>query len=412
MKMREFEIYTLDNGIRLIHKRVRGSKVTHCGFHLDIGSRDELEIQQGIAHFWEHMAFKGTNKRKAYHILNRLESVGGELNAFTTKEKICFYASVLTGFFPKAFDLLADITFDSIFPEKQIENERSVILEEMAMYRDSPEDAIQDDFDDLIFRGHSLGRNILGTQKSISSFKREDFKKFIAQNIDTDKIVFASVGDVPFSKIKKLAFKYLSGIPAHKTGRIRMEYSVFKPAAKELKKPITQAHYAIGGTSYPIHSEKRLPFFLLINLLGGPGMNSRLNMALREKKGYVYSIDAQFSSFTDTGMFAIFFGTEPRQLKRAEQLVLKELSKLQTQPLGSLQLHKAKEQLMGQLAMAEENNLSFMLMMGKSLLDLGKIEQLDDLFDKIKSIDSNQIMELSREMFDRKNLSTLCYLPN
>lgn len=410
--MREFEIFTLDNGIRLIHKRVRSTKVIHCGFHLDIGSRDETEEQQGIAHFWEHMAFKGTNKRKAYHILNRLDSVGGELNAYTTKEKICFYASVLTEYFPKAFDLLADITFDSIFPEKQIENERNVILEEMAMYSDSPEDAIQDDFDDLIFKDHSLGRNILGTQKSIKSFKRNDFKEFIAENLDTDKIVFSSVGNVSFARVKKLALKYLSQIPVHKTSRTRTTYRVFKPTRKEFAKSITQAHCAIGSTAYPLNNENRLPFFLLINLLGGPGMNSRLNLALRENKGYVYSVDAQYSPFTDTGMYAIFFGTEPGQLKRAENMVLKELNKLKTKPLGSLQLYKAKEQLIGQLAMAEENNLGFMIMMGKSLLDLGRIEQLEDIFQEIKSIDSNQLMNLSNEMFASDKLSTLSYKPN
>ncbi len=410
--MEEFEIFTLDNGIRLIHKRVRSTKVIHCGFHLDIGSRDEAEEQQGIAHFWEHMAFKGTNKRKAFHILNRLDSVGGELNAFTTKEKICFYASVLTEYFPKAFDLLADITFDSIFPEKQIENEKNVILEEMAMYNDSPEDAIQDDFDDLIFKDHSLGRNILGTQKSIRSFKRDDFKEFISKNIDTDKIIFSSVGNVSFERVKKLALKYLSQIPAHKTNRIRTPYNIYKPERKQFLKPITQAHCAIGSTAYPIIHGNRLPFFLLINLLGGPGMNSRLNLALRENKGYVYSVDAQYSAFTDSGMFAIFFGTEPGQLKRAEKMVLKELHKLQAKPLGSLQLYKAKEQLIGQLAMAEENNLGFMIMMGKSLLDLGRIEQLDDIFQKIKTIDAVQLMNLSNEMFASDKLSTLSYKPD
>ena len=290
--MTEFEDYTLDNGIRLVHRRVSGTKVTHCCFYLDIGSRDELENQQGLAHFWEHMAFKGTSKRKAYHILTKLDSVGGELNAFTTKEKICFYASVLTEFFPKAFDLLADITFDSIFPEKQIENERNVILEEMALYRDSPEDAIQDDFDDLIFKGHSLGRNILGTADSIRSFHRQDFKSFISGNIDTQRIVFSSVGNVPFSKVKRLANKYLTGIRPRESSRKRISYEIYEPRIKTISKPITQAQCAIGGTSYELSNSKRLPFFLLINLLGGPGMNSRLNLVLREKLGYVYNIDA------------------------------------------------------------------------------------------------------------------------
>ncbi len=410
--MREFDEYTLPSGIRLIHKRVKGTRITHCGFHLDIGSRDETEGQQGIAHFWEHMAFKGTNKRKAFHILNRLDSVGGELNAYTTKEKICFYASVLTEFFPKAFDLLADITFDSIFPEKQIENERNVILEEMAMYLDSPEDSIQDDFDDIVFKGHSLGRNILGTRSSITSFHRIDFKSFINENIDTRRIVFSSVGDIPFSKVIRLAEKHLSKLNAVTSNRKREVYKIFKPATRIVKKPISQAHCVIGSTSYSIFDDKRLPFFLLINLLGGPGMNSRLNLALREKRGYVYSVDAQFSSFTDTGMFGIFFATDPRQLEKANSMVLKELRLMRIKKLGNLQLHKAKEQLTGQLAMSEENNLGFMHMMGKSLLDLDHIQQFDEIIKKIKATSSSDIMEVANEMFDENNLSILSYSPN
>jgi len=410
--MTEFEDYTLDNGIRLVHRRVSGTKVTHCCFYLDIGSRDELENQQGLAHFWEHMAFKGTSKRKAYHILTKLDSVGGELNAFTTKEKICFYASVLTEFFPKAFDLLADITFDSIFPEKQIENERNVILEEMALYRDSPEDAIQDDFDDLIFKGHSLGRNILGTADSIRSFHRQDFKSFISGNIDTQRIVFSSVGNVPFSKVKRLANKYLTGIRPRESSRKRISYEIYEPRIKTISKPITQAQCAIGGTSYELSNSKRLPFFLLINLLGGPGMNSRLNLVLREKLGYVYNIDAQYSPFIDTGMFAIFFGTDPKHLGRVKKKVLLELRKLRDKPMGNLQLHRAKEQLMGQLAMSEENNLSFMLMMGKSLIDLQYIPQLDEIFKNIKDITAHQLMDIANEMFDESRLSVLSYHPN
>jgi predicted Zn-dependent peptidase len=409
--MREFEEYALANGIRLIHRRVKNTKVAHCGFHLDIGSRDEKPHQQGLAHFWEHMAFKGTRRRKAYHILDKLDSVGGELNAFTTKEKICFYASFLTDYFPKAFDLLSDITFDSVFPEQQIERERSVILEEMAMYKDSPEDALQDDFDYLIFKGHSLGNNILGTTESVKSFHRENFKEFIAENIDTDRIIFSSVGDIPFSKIKRLASKHLEHIPVHTSENERQPYDIYKSRKLQIEKSITQSHCAIGGKAYSLTDDKRLPFFLMTNLLGGPGMNSRLNLALRERLGYVYGIDAQYSSFTDVGMFGIYFGTDPSQLLKSRRVVMKELKSLKEKPLGRMQLHKAKEQLMGQLAMAEENNLSFMLMMGKSMLDLGKIQSLDEIFNRIRSIKSTDLMDIANEMFDENNLSVLTYLP-
>ena len=403
---------TLDNGIRVLHKQVSNTKIVHSGFMLDIGSRDENEENQGIAHFWEHMAFKGTNKRKAFHILNRIDSVGGELNAYTTKEKIAFYASVLDAYFEKAVELLADITFDSIFPEKQIEKERNVILEEMAMYYDSPEDAIQDDFDTLVFGKHPLGMNILGTSESVKSFSREDFKKFIREHINTDKIVFCVVGNVPFKKVERLAKKYLEPVPRYSAGHVRKPFLNYEPSIQVNHRSLTQAQCAIGRTTYALTDPKRLPFFMLVNILGGPGMNSRLNLALREKHGFVYSIDASLQSYTDTGLFGIFFGTEPKQLDRSIRLVKKELKRFCEKPLGVLQLHTAKEQLMGQLAMSEENNVSMMLMMAKSTLDKNHIESLEDIFDKIKNTTAQDLQDIANEMFDESYMSQLTFLPN
>ncbi|MEO1049789.1 MAG: pitrilysin family protein [Bacteroidota bacterium] len=410
--MRDYETFTLPNGIRLVHKQVTSTRVTHCGFILDIGSRDEEHKNQGIAHFWEHMAFKGTNKRKAFHILNRLESVGGELNAYTTKEKIAFYASVLDNYFEKAFELLADITFDSIFPEKQIEKERGVILEEMAMYHDAPDDAIQDEFDNVVFSGHPLGMNILGTEDSVKSFTRDDFKQFIRKNINTERIVFSSVGNLPFKKVIRLAQKYLSDVPYFKADRERLSFNGYEAQSLEVKRSITQSLCALGRDAYHIHSEKRVPFFMLTNILGGPGMNSRLNLVLREKHGFVYAIDANYHPYTDTGLFAIFFGTEPKQMKRSIQLVNKELKKLRDVPLGTKQLTSAKEQLMGQLAMAEENNTNLMLMMGKSILDLERIDSLEDVFTQIRKVTSQDLRDVANEIFSENQLSYLTFIPN
>ncbi|GAA0893840.1 pitrilysin family protein [Fulvivirga kasyanovii] len=411
--MVDYEMHTLPNGIRVLHKQVGNTKIAHCGFMLDIGSRDETEENQGIAHFWEHMAFKGTRKRKAFHILNRIDSVGGEINAYTTKEKIAFYASVLDNYFEKAVEILSDITFDSVFPEKQIEKERNVILEEMAMYYDSPEDAIQDDFDNLVFQGHPLGMNILGTADSVRSFHRDDFTRFIKANINTERLVFCSVANLPFKKVVKLAEKYLKDLPAFAAGRERTPFTGYKPAIKKVTRNLTQAQCAIGrGDAYADSSVKRLPFFMLVNILGGPGMNSRLNLALREKHGFVYSIDASYQAYTDTGLFGIFFGTEPKQLNRSVRLVKKELQKLKEKPLGIKQLHTAKEQLMGQLAMAEENNISLMLMMGKSILDRNKIESLDEIFNKIKNTTAKELQDLANEMFDENQMSQLIFLPD
>ncbi len=407
--MIEYQLYTLPNGIRIAHKQASNTKIVHCGIMLDIGSRDELEHQAGLAHFWEHMAFKGTKKRKSYHIINSLEAVGGELNAYTTKEKICFYASILDTYFERSVNLLTDITFNSVFPEKQLEIERGVILEEMAMYLDSPEDAIQDEFDSLVFPNHQLGVNILGTTESVKSFDREDFNTFIEENIDTEKIVFSVVGNIEFKKVIRIVEKYLKDIPFKKTSKLRFPPVLHEAQKIELEKANNQAHVAIGSQSFALNDSRRLPFFALVNLLGGPGMNSRFNLSLREKYGLVYQIEATYSSFLDTGFFGIFFGTDPQNLEKALKLVYKEMDLLKTKSLGEIQLKTLKEQLKGQLAMSEESKQGFMLMMAKSLLDLNKIEPIVQIFEDIDKISKITIQELAVEMFDQKKLSVLIY---
>jgi predicted Zn-dependent peptidase len=409
--MPEYQIHTLPNGIRILHKQVLHTKIAHSGFTLDIGSRDENENQLGLAHFWEHMAFKGTEKRKAYHILNRLESVGGELNAYTTKEKICFYASILDAHFEKAFELLSDITFHSVFPEKEIEKERGVILEEMSMYLDTPEDAIVDEFDSVIFPNHPLGNNILGTTESVSGFHKADFFDFLRENFSTDRLVFASVSNLPFEKVVKLAQKYLAPIPAKILHRERKPFKHYKPQTITLQKPINQAHCMIGAPAYALSDEKRIPFFMLSNLIGGPGMNSRLNLAVREKYGLVYTIDASYTAYIDTGLFNIYFGTEKKQLARTTDLVLKELKKLREKPLTATQLHNTQSQLMGQLAMAEESNIGYMMMMGKSILDLNRIDSLNDIFDQIKKTSASDLQYIANEILAEDKLSFLNYVP-
>ena len=409
--MSDYNLFTLDNGIRIVHREVPNTKIVHCGFVLDIGSRDESADQLGIAHFWEHMAFKGTQKRKAYHILNKLDSVGGELNAYTTKEKICFYASALDKHVESAFELLQDITFYSIFPEKQIENERGVILEEMALYRDSPEDAIQDEFDRVVFGDHPLGKNILGTTESIRALNRSDFEQFLRENLNTERVVFSCVGNIPLKKVKKLADKYFRKIPHYNANKDRVSFDKYLPNTEVIKRPTAQAHCAIGTTAYSLKDQNRLPFFMLMNILGGPGMNSRLNLALREKFGFVYNVEATYHPFSDVGLFAIFFGTDASQVKRSKKLVLKELQKLREKRLGTMQLHMAKEQMIGQLAMAQENNTSLMLMMGKSILDLNKVRDLETVFNKIRKLNSGQLLEIANDRLNEDELSYLTFLP-
>lgn len=405
--MRNHEIFKLPNGIRVVHNHITTSKIVHCGIMLDIGSRDENTTNQGIAHFWEHMAFKGTRKRKAFHILNRLESLGGELNAFTDKEKILFYASLRDEYFERAMELLADITFDSIFPEPQIEKERNVILEEMSMYYDDPEASLQDEFDNVIFAGHPLGMNILGTEKTVKSFKRKDFRHFINEHLDTTRVVFSCVGNVPMEKVIRLAEKYLTPIPKMRARKKRKSFAGYKPKEVVLQREVKQARCAIGRTAYNLSDERRGTFYMLTNILGGSGMNSRLNLALREKRGFVYSIGANYVPFTDVGLFVITFGTEPSQLNKSIALVGEELRKMRDEKMGVMQLAAAKEQLLGHIALAEENNMSFMMMMARNLLDLGKVTTLDEIFDRVKNTKAVQLQELANDIFKEDKLSYL-----
>ncbi len=409
--MRDYQLHSLPNGIRVVHNQITSTKIVHCGIMLDIGSRDESPANQGIAHFWEHLAFKGTRKRNSFHILNRLESLGGELNAFTDKEKILFYASLRDDYFERAVELLADITFDSIFPVSQIAKERNVILEEMAMYHDDPDDSLQDEFDALIFSGHSLGMNILGTPKTVKKFQRKDFLKFVKTNVDTRKIVFSSVGNLPMEKVVKMAEKYLGHIPKTKSAVERKKFSGYRPKEAALKRNVKQARVALGRTAYPLAHEKRNGFFMLTNILGGGGMNSRLNMALREKHGFVYSIGSQFVPFTDTGLFVISFGTEPSQVSKSINLVKLELKKLRDEKLGIKQLASSKEQILGQIAMAEENNMGFMMMMARTLLDLGRITSLEEIFERVKKTTALDLQILANEMFDERKMSQLIMHP-
>ena len=409
--MEEYQLHTLPNGIRIIHKQVPYTQIAHWGIMLDIGSRDEKPHQQGLAHFWEHLAFKGTEKRKSFHIINRLETVGGELNAYTTKEKVCFHASLLESHSEKAIELLADIAFHSIFPEKQLEKERGVILEEMAMYYDSPEDAIQDDFDELVFQNHQLGRNILGNTESVQSFTKEHLQDFIAENLDTSKVVVGSVSKLPFHKVIKQAEKYLKDIPEKKSIQIRKAPEIYVAQNLVVSRGMTQAQVAMGRPTYSLTDDRRLPFFMLVNLLGGPGMNSRFNMSLREKYGLVYSIDANYTPFLDTGFLGVFFGTEPKNLEKAQSLISKELKNLREKTLTTRQLHDIKQQLMGQLAMSEESNQGFMLMMAKSILDLDKVDSLKDIFNEVEVVTATQLQDIANEMFNEDQWSKLIFLP-
>lgn len=409
--MRNIKIFRLSNGIQVVHQQLATTKIVHCGIILDIGSRDENTENQGIAHFWEHMAFKGTKRRRSFNIINSLDSVGGELNAYTDKEKVVFYASVRDQYFEKAVDILSDITFYSVFPENQIEKERGVILEEMSMYFDSPDESLQDEFEAIIYKNHPMGMNILGKPETVKTFRKRDFLSFFKNTLSTNKIVFSCVGNITADEVERMARKYFEGITSKKALGRRKKFQQYKAQEAVLKRTVKQAKCAMGRDAYPMMNENRIPLFILVNMLGGPGMNSRLNLALREKYGFVYSIDAHYIPYTDTGMFAVFFGTEPKQLDRCISLVKKELNRFCEKPLTHRQLDSAKEQIKGQLAMAEENNLSLMLMMGRSVLDLGRVPSLEEIYHQIDETDSLKLRDIAQDIFDERKLSYLIMEP-
>jgi predicted Zn-dependent peptidase len=383
----------------------------HCGIVIGIGSRDETIDTQGIAHFWEHMAFKGTKKRTSLDIIKSLDSVGGELNAFTDKEKIVFYASVRDQYFERAVDVLTDITFQSTFPEKELEKERGVILEEMAMYFDSPDEALQDELEALIFKGHAIGMNILGNEQTVRSFKKKDFISFFKKHADSRKIVFSCVGNIPLAQVEKIAKMYLETRPVFKSNVKRKRFSAYKQREAILQRGVKQTRCAFGRDAYPLMNHKRIPFFLLNNILGGPGMNSRLSLSIREKYGLVYAIDAQYMAYADTGMFAIYFGTEPKQVTKCMTLVRRELDKLCDMPLSARELASAKEQLKGQLALSEENNQGLMIMMGRAVIDLDRVPPLEEVYDRINDVDASKLQDIACEMFTEDKLSSLIIEP-
>ncbi len=409
--MRDCTIFELANGIRVVHQHLPATAIVHCGIFLGIGSRDETLANQGIAHFWEHMAFKGTRKRNALDIINSLDAVGGELNAYTEKEKIVFYASVRDQYFEHAVDVLTDITFNSIFPEKELEKERGVILEEMGMYFDSPDDSLQDELEAVIFKNHPMGMNILGREETILNFRKNDFRDFFKEHADSRRIVFSCAGNISLDEVERLAKKYLERKSSFRSTKKRKKYTAYHKREKVLPRGVKQTRCAIGRDAYPMLHENRIPLYVLVNMLGGPGMNSRLNLSVRERYGLVYSIDAHYVSYTDTGMLAIYFGTEPKQVKKCLTLIRKELDRFCDRKLTPRQLAQAKEQIKGQLAMAEENNLGLMIMMGRSVLDFGRVPLLSEVFNKIDSVEALTIQQVANEMFAEDGLSYLMMEP-
>jgi predicted Zn-dependent peptidase len=399
---------TLENGIRLVHLRIPGL-VAHCGLIINTGSRDETLQEHGIAHFIEHMLFKGTDKRKAYHILSRLEDVGGELNAYTTKEETAIHASFLREDYARAIELISDITFNSIFPEKEIEKEKDVVIEEINSYLDNPSELIFDDFEELIFSDQPIGRNILGTPKSVKSFSKKKINNFISNNWDTQQMVFCSVGNISNEKILKLFETNFSHIVTQKNAERNNKIWLYKPATVTKKMDTYQNHCIMGNLAYDLKDDRRMGMFLLNNILGGQGLNSRLNLSLREKNGLAYNVESSYSPYCDTGIFSIYFGTDSQYLNKSISIANTELKKLRISKLGTIQLSKAKNQIKGYLARGYENHESLMLSLGKSLLIFDKIDNIEELCKKIDAVTASELLETANDIFEPSKLSTLIY---
>lgn len=400
--------HLLANGIRLIHIAATG-RVAHAALMVHTGSRDETSEIQGMAHFLEHVFFKGTTHRKAYHINNRLDEVGGELNAYTAKEETCIHASFLSEYFPRAIELMADIFFHSTFPEKELEKEKEVILDEINSYLDNPSEQIADDFEELVFPNHPLGYKILGTPEIIQNFTRDQVIRFVQENYYTDEMVLVTMGDFPLYRIVRLFEKYFSDQPARLNKPERQAFNAYRPQYSEQQKDSYQTHCMLGREAYSVNHPLRLPMYVLSNYLGGPGMNSRLNMVLREKHGLAYHVEMNYAPYSDTGLLTLYFGTENGNLKKALRLIERELKRLSAQPLTAVQLEKAKKQLIGQLALANESPINQVLSMAKSYLVFGRCDSLEEVNAKILGVTLEQIEQVSREIFDFETLSQLIY---
>ena len=450
----KYNTYTLDNGLRIIHLP-SDSKVMYCGYQINAGTRNEEPGEEGLAHFCEHVTFKGTERRKAWHILNCLESVGGDLNAYTNKEGTVYYSAILKEHIARAVDLLTDIVFHSVYPQAEIDKEVEVICDEIESYNDSPAELIYDEFENIIFKGSPLGHNILGTAEQVRSFKTEDALRFTRKLYRPDNAIFFAYGDIDFKKLVKLIRKALADDDSGKVAEnaansvgklaeeklpqisqitqisgdensITTEKSVssvksvgpenYPSVGKEIagqtivmQKNTHQAHVMIGTRAYDVNDSRRMPLYLLNNMLGGPGMNAKLNLALREHNGLVYTVESTMVAYGDTGIWSIYFGCDEHDVKRCLRLVRKELDKFMQKPLSEAQLKAAKKQIKGQVGVACDNRENFALDFGKSFLHYGWEKNVDRLYKQVDEITAEQIQAVAQELFDKDRLTTLIF---
>lgn len=407
----KYETATLSNSLRIIHAP-NDSPISYCGIIINTGTRDEYNDESGLAHFTEHMLFKGTHKRRPHHIINRMEDVGGELNAYTSKEETVVYTVFFEEYLSRSIELLGDMIFNSEFSEKQIERERVVILDEINSYLDTPSALIYDDFEQLIFNNYELGNQILGTPESLRTITAEKMKKYVERQFKSDKMVFFSMGRTPFPKVMKLAEKYLcvytnSSVNSKPKPRISSPFSI--PQKKIVKKETHQTHYLLGRKTYNMFQPERITLYLLNSILGGLGMNSRLNTSLREKNGLVYTVESTHALYTDSGVFTIYFGCDQKNTAKCLNLIHKEFHKLRSTLLTPKQLEKAKKQLKGELGIAGENKENLVLDMAKCFLHFGKYINLTELSHQLENVKAEEIQAMANTLLIPEDFTTLQY---
>ena len=403
-----YQTAILRNGLRLIHHRVPG-KAAYCGLLINAGSRDEREEETGIAHFIEHLIFKGTKKRKAYHILSRMEDVGGELNAYTTKEDTCIHATFMPVHYERALELFSDILFHSTFPEREMEKEKDVILDEINSYRDNPAELIFDDFEELLYEGYPIARNILGNAETLRRLDKNAITRFINRNYHPARMVISSVGDIPFDKLARIVERHFADYPAGTPDAGRVQPTRYNPRRLAINKNTHQGHCVIGNIAYDYTRPERAALSLLVNLLGGAGMNSRLNLNIRERHGLAYNIEASYTPYSDTGNCLVYFGCDKENIERCTELCLRELQRLHEQPLGPLQLKRARAQIIGQITISSENGENTMLANGKSFLVYDKIDTLEEAYAQINAITPETLASVAKEIFDVDKQTILVY---
>ena len=404
----EYLTHTLPNGLRMAHLPV-DSPVSYCGYAVNAGTRDEEAGERGLAHFVEHTLFKGTTHRKAWHILNRMEAVGGELNAYTTKEETFLYSIFMEKDFERAFELLTDLAFHATFPQAEIEKEVEVILDEIESYNDSPSELIFDEFEHLLFARHPLGRMILGDKRALQTFTSESGRSFTRRFYAPRNMLFFSMGRNNFEQIVQMGEKLLADTDFPMAERKRKRPKQLDAKEVHKHKDTHQAHVLIGGQAYDLFDPERVPLYLLNNLLGGPGMNSLLNVLLRERNGLVYKVEGNVSHYTDAGMATIYFGCAPKNKDKAIELVRQQLAEMRQQPLSASRLSQAKKQAIGQIGVASDNRENLFLGFGKSLLHYDRYDSMEQVVARIQQITADDILRVANEVYAPERLSTLIY---